>query len=144
MNALRSHELNRSEFLRREFEERSLLNRKSHFLLIVDTTEMTLCRGLFFLPLILLGHFLQFTWHVTDLISASAYRERSASITDAPENFVGEDESDGEDEPLEAEFLDREHLRTIIAQDDPHLLRGIGHQFEDFVVYCTFRGFYCA
>ena len=67
----------------------------------------------------------------------------------------GEDESEGEDEgeeedkddglegKIEAEFLDREHLRAVIAQQDPHLLRAIGHQFEDFVVHCTYRGVYC-
>ena len=45
---------------------------------------------------------------------------------------------------MEAEFLDREHLRTIMARQDPDKLRAVGHQFEDFVVYCTYRGVYCA
>lgn len=54
------------------------------------------------------------------------------------------EEEDGIGGKMEAEFLDREHLKTIMAQQDPDLLRSMGHQFEDFVVYCTYRGVYCA
>ena len=65
------------------------------------------------------------------------------------EDGDGDDEREGEEEDgiggeMEAEFLDREHLKTIMAQQDPDLLRSVGHQFEDFVVYCTYRGVYCA
>ena len=45
---------------------------------------------------------------------------------------------------LVAEFLDREHLKTIMAQQDPDLLRSVGHQFEDFIFYCSYRGVSCA
>ena len=55
-----------------------------------------------------------------------------------------DEEEDGIGGKMEAEFLDREHLKTIMAQQDPDLLRSMGHQFEDFVVYCTYRGVYCA
>lgn len=54
-------------------------------------------------------------------------------------------EDDGEEDKGEgADFLEKEQLWTMIAQEDPNLLKQIGHQFEDFVVYCTFRGVYCA
>ena len=62
---------------------------------------------------------------------------------DGDERGEGEEE-DGIGGEMEAEFLDREHLKTLIAQQDPDLLRSMGHQFEDFVVYCTYRGVYCA
>jgi len=55
-----------------------------------------------------------------------------------------DDEDDGIGGEMDAEFLDREHLKTIMARQDPDLLRAVGHQFEDFVVYCTYRGVYCA
>jgi len=45
---------------------------------------------------------------------------------------------------MDAAFLDRELLKTIMAQKDPDLLRALGHQFEDFVVYCTYLGVNCA
>ena len=54
------------------------------------------------------------------------------------------DEEDGIGGKMEAGFLDREQLKTIMAQQDPELLRSVGHQFEDFVVYCTYRGVNCA
>lgn len=65
----------------------------------------------------------------------------------------GEEREEGEEDPdedplsdekLEESFIKRELLRTIMAKQDVGLLRQIGHQFEDFVVYCTFRGKYCA
>ena len=55
-----------------------------------------------------------------------------------------EDEEDGIGGEMDAEFLDREHLKAVMAQQDPDLLRAMGHQFEDFVVYCTYRGVDCA
>ena len=55
-----------------------------------------------------------------------------------------DDEDDGIGGEMDAEFLDREHLKTIMAKQDPDLLRAVGHQFEDFVVYCTYRGVSCA
>ena len=69
-------------------------------------------------------------------------RDREDGDGDGDER--GEDEEDGIGGEMEAEFLDREHLKTIMAQQDPNLLRSMGHQFEDFVVYCTYRGVYCA
>ena len=53
-------------------------------------------------------------------------------------------EEDGIGGKLVKEFLDREHLKTIMAQQDPDLLRSLGHQFEDLIVYCTYRGVSCA
>lgn len=59
------------------------------------------------------------------------------------------DDDDDDDEggikgEMDAAFLDRELLKTIMAQKDPDLLRALGHQFEDFVVYCTYLGVNCA
>lgn len=59
------------------------------------------------------------------------------------------DDDDDDDEggikgEMDAAFLDRELLKTIMAQKDPDLLRALGHQFEDFVVYCTYLGVSCA
>ena len=70
-------------------------------------------------------------------------RDREDGDGDGDERDEDEEE-DGIGGKMEAEFLDREHLKTIIAQQDPNLLRSMGHQFEDFVVYCTYRGVYCA
>ena len=70
-------------------------------------------------------------------------RDREDGDGDGDERDEDEEE-DGIGGKMEAEFLDREHLKTIIAQRDPNLLRSMGHQFEDFVVYCTYRGVYCA
>lgn len=44
---------------------------------------------------------------------------------------------------MDAKFLDREHLKTLMARKNPDLLRALGHQFEDFVVYCTYAGEDC-
>ena len=55
----------------------------------------------------------------------------------------GEEGEGEEDQGEGADFLEKEQLWTIIAQEDPNLLKQIGHQFEDFVVRCTFRGVYC-
>ena len=66
---------------------------------------------------------------------------------DDDDDYDDDDDDDGEhgsEEHMEVEFLDREHLRAMIALENTRVLRQIGHQFEDFVVYCTFRGVYCA
>ena len=80
---------------------------------------------------------------------------RSSSITDEFKRFDGgdkdgdDDDDDDDDEggikgDMDAAFLDRELLKTIMAQKDPDLLRALGHQFEDFVLYCTYLGVNCA
>ncbi|KAJ7385388.1 ligand-gated sodium channel [Desmophyllum pertusum] len=69
---------------------------------------------------------------------------------DPLENFAEENEGgaegggEGSVEQVEEGFKDRELLRTKIAEQNVEDLIRIGHQFEDFVVYCTFRGVYCA
>ena len=55
-----------------------------------------------------------------------------------------DDDEDGIKGEMDAAFLDRELLKTIMAQKDPDLLRALGHQFEDFVLYCTYLGVNCA
>ena len=67
---------------------------------------------------------------------------------DGEEGEREEDEGDQGDwlqehmEDGDGDFLEKEQLWTMIAQEEPSLLRQIGHQFEDFVIRCTFRAVY--
>ncbi|KAL9986105.1 hypothetical protein ACROYT_G000185 [Oculina patagonica] len=131
MNALRADEVERffSESLRREIEERSTMNSSSGREGPQSSTD----------PL----------EELTEEDEEEEYQgeEDGGQGLDGEEGEnVGEggDEGMESEEQTEGEFKDREYLRAIIAQQDASLLRQIGHQFEDFVVYCTFRGAYCA
>ena len=43
------------------------------------------------------------------------------------------------------QFIAKENLMTKIAKTNArHDLTELGHQFEDFIIYCTFRGINCA
>ena len=57
-----------------------------------------------------------------------------------------EDQRDAEEEVEEdPQFIAKENLMTKIAKTNArHDLTELGHQFEDFISYCTFRGINCA
>lgn len=57
-----------------------------------------------------------------------------------------EDQRDAEEEVEEdPQFIAKEKLMTKIAKTNArHDLTELGHQFEDFISYCTFRGINCA
>ena len=57
-----------------------------------------------------------------------------------------EDQRDAEEEVEEdPQFIAKENLMTKIAKTNArHDLTELGHQFEDFIIYCTFRGINCA
>ncbi|KAM7446208.1 ligand-gated sodium channel [Porites harrisoni] len=54
-----------------------------------------------------------------------------------------DEDEDGDPGTLEKEYLNREFLRMEISKYKVHDLMGVGHQFEDFVVHCTFKGVFC-
>lgn len=55
-----------------------------------------------------------------------------------------EDQRDAEEEE-DPQFIAKEKLMTKIAKTNArHDLTELGHQFEDFISYCTFRGINCA
>ena len=71
--------------------------------------------------------------------------EKEVKVT-SDEDWEEEDEDedeDGDPETLEEDYLNGEFLRMEISKYDVHDLMGVGHQFEDFVVHCTFKGVFC-
>ena len=58
-----------------------------------------------------------------------------------------EEDQHGAEEEVEEDpqFIAKENLMTKIAKTNArHDLTELGHQFEDFIIYCTFRGINCA
>ena len=69
--------------------------------------------------------------------------EKEVKVT-SDEDWEEEDEDeDGDPETLEEDYLNGEFLRMKISKYEVHDLMGVGHQFEDFVVHCTFKGVFC-
>ncbi|XP_022808058.1 amiloride-sensitive sodium channel subunit alpha-like isoform X3 [Stylophora pistillata] len=73
-------------------------------------------------------------------------------LNSEPEEEHNEDDEDGEkskpeeedDEEEDAKFIRIEKLMTKIAKTNIHHdLAELGHQFEDFMIYCSFRGINC-
>ena len=62
-------------------------------------------------------------------------KEKEEKEKDEDEDSLGKQEED---------FKNIEFLRMKISEQNVVNLMKVGHQFEDFVVYCTFRGVYCA
>ncbi|KAL9986106.1 hypothetical protein ACROYT_G000186 [Oculina patagonica] len=132
MNALRADEVERffSESLRREIEERFTMNSSSGREGPRPSTD----------PLE------QLTEEDEQGGEYEGEQNGEQGVGGEEGEHGGEGDDDGmvPDENTEGEFIDREYVRAIIAQQNASLLTQIGHQFEDFVVYCTFRGAYCA
>lgn len=56
-----------------------------------------------------------------------------------------EDEEEGIEDPdsLDEDFRNSEEMIMIMAEAEPEELMPYGHQFEDFVLSCTYRGVSC-
>lgn len=54
----------------------------------------------------------------------------------------GDDEVDNPDY-LDPEFLASEKVSLLLAGKDESFLSSLGHQFEDMVLSCTYRGIPC-
>ena len=62
-------------------------------------------------------------------------------------NPWGDDNDDYEDyedpDDFDEEFIASEKVALLMAEEDKSNLSSLGHQFEDFVLSCTFRGIPC-
>ena len=58
------------------------------------------------------------------------------------EYFEG-DEYDEYGEHLDYEYIASEKVALLMAEEDKRYLSTLGHQFEDMVLSCTFRGIPC-
>ena len=57
------------------------------------------------------------------------------------EDFADQDETYNED--LDEEYIAIEKVSLLMAEQDRGYLSTLGHQFEDMVLSCTFRGIQC-
>ena len=99
-------------------------------------------------------HLILISLHFADVSSSQKRRTRrstddsgSASPTTDPTNnedyenwydWEGEDSVD-----YDAEYLATEKVALLMAEEDKSVLSSLGHQFEDMVLSCTFRGIQC-
>ena len=60
---------------------------------------------------------------------------------DYDEDFADQDETYNED--LDEEYIAIEKVSLLMAEQDRSYLSTLGHQFEDMVLSCTFRGIQC-
>ena len=68
----------------------------------------------------------------------------SANVQDGhddSEDFADQDETYNED--LDEEYIATEKVSLLMAEQDRGYLSTLGHQFEDMVLSCTFRGIQC-
>ena len=76
-------------------------------------------------------------------------RKRAATGTEPTldptyfENFEEEEEGFENPDLLDSDFRSREELTMIMAQFNPNDLMPFGHEFDDLVVSCTYRGVTC-
>ena len=81
----------------------------------------------------------------------AAARRRKRTMQGSPtsepqlDSQMSEDEEEGFENPdaLDSDYKSREELTMIMAQFDPEDLIPYGHDFEDLVVSCTYRGISC-
>ena len=60
------------------------------------------------------------------------------------EDYDSWDEEDFEDpDDFDEEFLANEKVALLMAEEDESHLSPLGHQFEDMILSCTFRGISC-
>ena len=60
------------------------------------------------------------------------------------EDYYPWEEEDAEDpDDLDEEFFASEKVALLMAEEDESYLSSLGHQFEDMVLSCTFRGISC-
>ncbi|XP_015763989.1 PREDICTED: amiloride-sensitive sodium channel subunit alpha-like [Acropora digitifera] len=64
---------------------------------------------------------------------------------DDNDNEDGDDDDDDYEDPTKntESFLKSENMAMVMAQQDRTTLSSIGHQFEDMVLSCTYRGISC-
>ena len=81
----------------------------------------------------------------------AAARRRKRTMQGSPasepqlDSQMSEEEEEGFENPdaLDSDYKSREELTMIMAQLDPEDLIPYGHNFEDLVVSCTYRGISC-
>ena len=77
------------------------------------------------------------------------YKRRRRSVDNAENSFPDdEDDSPGsgsldEEDDLDEEFIESEKVAILMAEEDDNYLSSLGHQFQDMVLSCTFRGMSC-
>ena len=77
---------------------------------------------------------------------SKASRKRRAVNDQGSFNFDQyEEEEEGIEDPdsLDEDFRNNEEMIMIMAEAEPEELMPYGHQFEDFVLSCTYRGVSC-
>ena len=79
-------------------------------------------------------------------IASKTNRKRRAVNEQGSFNFDQyEEEEEGIEDPdsLDEDFRNSEEMIMIMAESEPEELMPYGHQFEDFVLSCTYRGVSC-
>ena len=86
----------------------------------------------------------------TNLLDSATRRKKRAVTNPTSDpgtyNFDHyEEEEEGIEDPdsLDTDFKDREQMIMIMAEAEPEDVMPYGHQFEDFVLSCTYRGVSC-
>ena len=126
--------------------EGEIISMSSHFFTELKIYHLSFFRHRHHLILIFL--------HFADASSSQQRRRRrssddfgSASPTTDPTNnedyenwfdWEGKDYVD-----YDAEYLATEKVALLMAEEDKSVLSSLGHQFEDMVLSCTFRGIQC-
>lgn len=90
-----------------------------------------------------------FTSYFTNSIDSGHNRRKRATTPSTDpgsyhfDRFEEEEEGIEDPETLDTDFRDREQMIMIMAEAGAEALQPFGHQFEDFVLSCTYRGVSC-
>ena len=81
--------------------------------------------------------------HQTDQLGNGALPTPSDPVDpwEDDDSWYYEDYEDPDD--LDEEFIAREKVALLMAEQDKTNLSSLGHQFDDLVISCTFRGIPC-